>query len=127
MKQHKNIGMAERVGFEPTVRLPVQRFSRPSRSTTPAPLRRNKINTLEAVVVATKREIGTQLAPALSFQHSLDGVNRLPALVAEQVAINAHVTTGLACPSLREIAVKPRGNQRTRMAMPPTELFTIST
>src|SRR4029453_4136846 len=31
--------MAERVGFEPTVRLPVQRFSRPSRSTTPAPLR----------------------------------------------------------------------------------------
>ncbi len=30
--------MAERVGFEPTVRLPVQRFSRPSRSTTPAPL-----------------------------------------------------------------------------------------
>src|SRR6476646_5033959 len=32
--------LAERVGFEPTVRLPVQRFSRPSRSTTPAPLRR---------------------------------------------------------------------------------------
>ncbi len=31
--------MAERVGFEPTVRLPAQRFSRPSRSTTPAPLR----------------------------------------------------------------------------------------
>jgi hypothetical protein len=31
--------LAERVGFEPTVRLPVQRFSRPSRSTTPAPLR----------------------------------------------------------------------------------------
>ena len=31
--------MAERVGFEPTVLLPVQRFSRPPRSTTPAPLR----------------------------------------------------------------------------------------
>ncbi len=31
--------MAERVGFEPTVRLRVQRFSRPPRSTTPAPLR----------------------------------------------------------------------------------------
>ena len=31
--------MAEGVGFEPTVRLNVQRFSRPSRSTTPAPLR----------------------------------------------------------------------------------------
>ena len=33
-------GLAEREGFEPSVRLPVQRFSRPSRSTTPAPLRR---------------------------------------------------------------------------------------
>src|SRR5262245_60261430 len=31
--------LAEREGFEPSVRLPVQRFSRPSRSTTPAPLR----------------------------------------------------------------------------------------
>ena len=31
--------MAERVGFEPTVLLLVQRFSRPPRSTTPAPLR----------------------------------------------------------------------------------------
>src|ERR1700716_3150081 len=31
--------MAERVGFEPTVRLHAQRFSRPSRSTTLAPLR----------------------------------------------------------------------------------------
>ena len=33
-------GMAERVGFEPTVRKPALRFSRPARSTTPAPLRR---------------------------------------------------------------------------------------
>ena len=32
--------MAERVGFEPTVPLRAQRFSRPPRSTTPAPLRR---------------------------------------------------------------------------------------
>ena len=32
--------MAERVGFEPTVRSRVQRFSRPPRSTTPAPLRK---------------------------------------------------------------------------------------
>ena len=31
--------MAEREGFEPSVRLPAQRFSRPPRSTTPAPLR----------------------------------------------------------------------------------------
>ena len=31
--------LAEREGFEPSVRLPVQRFSRPSRSTTLAPLR----------------------------------------------------------------------------------------
>ena len=30
--------VAERVGFEPTVPIRVQRFSRPSRSTTPAPL-----------------------------------------------------------------------------------------
>ena len=34
----KNV-MAERVGFEPTVPVGAQRFSRPSRSTTPAPLR----------------------------------------------------------------------------------------
>jgi hypothetical protein len=32
--------LAERVGFEPTVPLRVQRFSRPSRSTAPAPLHR---------------------------------------------------------------------------------------
>ena len=32
--------MAEREGFEPSVRLRAQRFSRPPRSTTPAPLRR---------------------------------------------------------------------------------------
>ena len=31
--------MAEREGFEPSVRLRAQRFSRPPRSTTPAPLR----------------------------------------------------------------------------------------
>ena len=31
--------MAEGVGFEPTVRVSAQRFSRPPRSTTPAPLR----------------------------------------------------------------------------------------
>ena len=31
--------LAERVGFEPTVQLPALRFSRPARSTTPAPLR----------------------------------------------------------------------------------------
>ena len=30
--------MAEEVGFEPTVRLRAQRFSRPPRSTAPAPL-----------------------------------------------------------------------------------------
>src|SRR6266704_4823021 len=31
--------LAERVGFEPTIRLRVFRFSRPARSTAPAPLR----------------------------------------------------------------------------------------
>jgi hypothetical protein len=36
---NKRSAMAERVGFEPTVRLHAQRFSRPSRSTTLAPLR----------------------------------------------------------------------------------------
>ena len=30
------VNLAERQGFEPWVQLPVQRFSRPSRSTTPA-------------------------------------------------------------------------------------------
>ena len=33
------IYMAEREGFEPSERLRAQRFSRPPRSTTPAPLR----------------------------------------------------------------------------------------
>ena len=33
--------LAERVGFEPTVQLPVLRFSRPTRSTAPAPLQRD--------------------------------------------------------------------------------------
>ena len=36
LKKH----VAERVGFEPTVPVKAQRFSRPSRSTTPAPLQR---------------------------------------------------------------------------------------
>ena len=35
--------VAERVGFEPTVPLPAQRFSRPSQSTTLAPLRRGVV------------------------------------------------------------------------------------
>ncbi len=35
------LNLAERVGFEPTVQLPVLRFSRPTRSTAPAPLQRN--------------------------------------------------------------------------------------
>src|SRR5258707_1343012 len=34
-------GKAEREGFEPSVQLPVQRFSRPSHSTTLAPLPKN--------------------------------------------------------------------------------------
>ena len=40
-RQHVGLQVvvAERVGFEPTVRLPVQRFSRPSHSTSLAPLR----------------------------------------------------------------------------------------
>ena len=42
--------LAERVGFEPTVRLPAQRFSRPPRSTTPAPLRRDETNGWEPPV-----------------------------------------------------------------------------
>jgi hypothetical protein len=36
--------MAERQGFEPWVELPPQRFSRPSHSTTLAPLRNNYYN-----------------------------------------------------------------------------------
>ena len=43
--------MAERVGFEPTVRLHVQRFSRPPRSTTPAPLRENALGRTSAVPI----------------------------------------------------------------------------
>ena len=37
--------MAERQGFEPWERLRAQRFSRPPRSTTPAPLHYNKDQT----------------------------------------------------------------------------------
>jgi hypothetical protein len=35
----QKVGVAERVGFEPTVRLPGQRFSRPPDSAALAPLR----------------------------------------------------------------------------------------
>src|SRR5262245_23094255 len=38
--------LAERVGFEPTVELPPQRFSRPSSSTAPAPLQAGLYNNL---------------------------------------------------------------------------------
>ena len=41
--------LAEGEGFEPSVRSPVQRFSRPPRSTTPAPLRRCVNKTLPLV------------------------------------------------------------------------------
>jgi hypothetical protein len=46
---------------------PVQRFSRPSRSTTPAPLRTNQIKHLKTSALATKRETGTGLAPDYRF------------------------------------------------------------
>ena len=36
---NNDLSVAEGVGFEPTVRSRAQRFSRPPRSTTPAPLR----------------------------------------------------------------------------------------
>ena len=39
-KEHL-MGLAEGVGFEPTVRVNAQRFSRPPRSTAPASLRKN--------------------------------------------------------------------------------------
>jgi hypothetical protein len=71
--------MAERVGFEPTVRLPVQRFSRPSHSTTLAPLRVRKINNLASAAKATKGEIGTELAPDYRFSTtSIASADALP-------------------------------------------------
>ena len=49
-----NRGLAEREGFEPSVPVRVQRFSRPSRSTTPAPL-------LAAGLIGTEHTYGNQL------------------------------------------------------------------
>ncbi len=43
----EEIEMAEREGFEPSERLRAQRFSRPPRSTTPAPLRKTRCRGLE--------------------------------------------------------------------------------
>ena len=55
--QNKVLRMAERQGFEPWVGLHPQRFSRPPRSTTPAPLRgdRRLRNGQWAAVQGTKR------------------------------------------------------------------------
>src|SRR4051794_22451115 len=47
--------MAERVGFEPTVRLPVRRISSAVLSTTQPPLRRGRARRTEPASVGTRR------------------------------------------------------------------------
>src|SRR4051812_39517156 len=54
-----NITLAEREGFEPSVPRKVQRFSRPPRSTTPAPLHRRDVSRLSP----SRRERNPNLAP----------------------------------------------------------------
>ncbi len=56
--------MAERVGFEPTVRLHAQRFSRPSRSTTLAPLRGTRGYSIRNLKRKRTREIAWNQASA---------------------------------------------------------------
>ena len=78
-RQHVGLQVvvAERVGFEPTVRLPVQRFSRPSHSTSLAPLRIRKSKDLGALATGTKRKLPPHLPPD-GLEHLLatkDGVN----------------------------------------------------
>ena len=69
--------LAERVGFEPTVRLPVQRFSRPSRSTTPAPLRIREYNHLSVLVAGTKAKLQPNCNPKhLLAEQGVDGISR---------------------------------------------------
>jgi hypothetical protein len=84
--------MAERVGFEPTVRLPVQRFSRPSRSTTPAPLRISKSKHLKPSDPGRKAKLQPDCnrkgLEHLLAEYGVDGICRRSIGALEQVSIN---------------------------------------
>ncbi len=70
--------MAERVGFEPTVRSHAQRFSRPPRSTTPAPLRSPSGFTISWPGAARTLQEGcfSRNWPELAFLEPLNPQNR---------------------------------------------------
>ena len=121
---------AERVGFEPTVRIGVQRFSRPSRSTAPAPLHLCKINDLAPDAREQNGRfapIGTRLAPnlfLLRFCAPLHGdchgerCGRVGA--GEPVCVDAECDSGRAMPEATADRddIEARCNQRARVAMP---------
>ena len=64
----KSLKLAERVGFEPTVRLPVQRFSRPSHSTTLAPLRARSFKQSTSRWASTNRKLPPELPPRVEVR-----------------------------------------------------------
>src|SRR5687767_15993155 len=91
--------LAEGEGFEPPVRLPAQRFSRPPHSTTLASLRNWDFSDLAVTWPGTDRGIATDLPPerfgsgrlsraAQPRQSSIDRVRGLAVVLAEQVGID---------------------------------------
>ncbi len=55
--------MAERVGFEPTVELPLRRFSRPELSTAQSPLQAGKDKRIQRLLESATVEIREQNRP----------------------------------------------------------------
>src|SRR6266496_2297868 len=118
--------LAERVGFEPTIRLRVFRFSRPARSTAPSPLRlggfyqrggsTRRFDGLESAHIWLQRHRDVHAAiGALIVLHDRDqgaphgeagtvqGVHQLgPALLVAEARLHA--------PRLERLAVAARGN-----------------
>ena len=72
-------GVAEGVGFEPTVRVSAQRFSRPSRSTTPAPLPRWSNKVQASVGLKRRRDTSRKSRRAASLRCDLQQLSRINA------------------------------------------------
>jgi hypothetical protein len=72
--------MAERVGFEPTVPVRVQRFSRPSDSTTLAPLRESLI----LMVYSEKYQVEALFSLKNAVMISLHSAARTPDVISRR-------------------------------------------
>ncbi len=106
--------MAEREGFEPSVRLPAQRFSRPPRSTTPAPLQTtgmiawqagNQTGGIANRVGEGKSKIGAPCPGARTFRHQAPAFSFL--LVSPGLAENRRPFSGPGWPSSPDGGIEP--------------------